>query len=143
LYEGGAGAGKRQQQRDRQLQQGSTARSDTAPAAGAAKPALVLGQYADVKQHYAFDRVLGKGQFGVTRLVVDLATREQCACKSISKRKLVSQEDIEDVRREIKVMHHLSGHPHVVTFKGGEGAAVCLRARGVRRRRRCAWPCWR
>lgn len=28
------------------------------------------------------------------------------------------QEDVEDVRREIKVMHHLSGHPHVVAFKG-------------------------
>jgi calcium-dependent protein kinase len=67
---------------------------------------------------YTFDKVLGKGQFGVTRLVTDNVTGEQCACKSISKRKLVSAEDMEDVRREIKVMHHLSGHPHVVTFKG-------------------------
>lgn len=80
----------------------------------------ILGAFSDVKDKYAFDKVLGKGQFGVTRLVVDLATGEQCACKSISKRKLVSAEDMEDVRREIKVMHHLSGHPHVVTFKGGE-----------------------
>ena len=32
--------------------------------------------------------------------------------------RLVNPEDIEDVRREIRVMHHLSGHPHVVTFKG-------------------------
>jgi calcium-dependent protein kinase len=67
---------------------------------------------------YTFDEVLGKGQFGVTRLVTDNMTGEQCACKSISKRKLVSAEDMEDVRREVKVMHHLSGHPHVVTFKG-------------------------
>jgi hypothetical protein len=80
----------------------------------------ILGKFEDVKEHYAFDKVLGKGQFGVTRLVVDTVTGEHCACKSISKRKLVSQEDMEDVRREIKVMHHLSGHPHVVTFKGGE-----------------------
>jgi calcium-dependent protein kinase len=79
----------------------------------------VLGRFDDVKQNYSFDKVLGKGQFGVTRLVVDTNTGERCACKSISKRKLVSQEDMEDVRREIKVMHHLSGHPHVVTFKGG------------------------
>jgi serine/threonine protein kinase len=83
----------------------------------------ILGQFDDVKEHYAFDKVLGKGQFGVTRLVVDLDTGEQCACKSISKRKLVSQEDMEDVRREIRVMHHLSGHPHVVTFKGGEDSS--------------------
>lgn len=78
----------------------------------------ILDHFEDVKEKYAFDKVLGKGQFGVTRLVVDTATGETCACKSISKRKLVSQEDMEDVRREIKVMHHLSGHPHVVTFKG-------------------------
>jgi hypothetical protein len=80
----------------------------------------ILDHFEDVKEKYAFDKVLGKGQFGVTRLVVDTATGETCACKSISKRKLVSQEDMEDVRREIKVMHHLSGHPHVVTFNGGE-----------------------
>lgn len=80
----------------------------------------ILGHFEGVKEKYAFDKVLGKGQFGVTRMVVDTATGETCACKSISKRKLVSQEDMEDVRREIKVMHHLSGHPHVVTFKGGK-----------------------
>src|SRR5690348_7938821 len=50
----------------------------------------ILGTFSDVKEKYAFDKVLGKGQFGVTRLVVDLATGETCACKSISKRKLVS-----------------------------------------------------
>lgn len=78
----------------------------------------VLGRIDDMKSRFAFDKVLGKGQFGVTRLVVDKQTGEQLACKSISKRKLVNPEDIEDVRREIKVMHHLSGHANVVTFKG-------------------------
>lgn len=78
----------------------------------------ILGRMDDMRALYTFDKVLGKGQFGVTRLVVDNRTGEQLACKSISKRKLVSQEDMEDVRREIRVMHHLSGHPHVVTFKG-------------------------
>lgn len=78
----------------------------------------VLGRMDDVRAMYTFDKVLGKGQFGVTRLVTDNRTGEQLACKSISKRKLVSAEDMEDVRREIKVMHHLSGHPHVVGFKG-------------------------
>lgn len=78
----------------------------------------ILGRMDDMRSLYAFDKVLGKGQFGVTRLVIDNRTGEQLACKSISKRKLVSAEDMEDVRREIKVMHHLSGHPHVVAFKG-------------------------
>lgn len=78
----------------------------------------ILGRMDDMRSLYTFDKVLGKGQFGVTRLVIDNRTGEQLACKSISKRKLVNAEDMEDVRREIKVMHHLSGHPHVVAFKG-------------------------
>jgi hypothetical protein len=78
----------------------------------------VLSSVEDVRNRYAFEKVLGKGQFGVTRLVVDKATGEQCACKSISKRKLVNECEVEDVRREIKILHHLSGHPHVVGFKG-------------------------
>ena len=79
---------------------------------------LVLGRSDDIRSLYTFDKVLGKGQFGVTRLVVDNKTGERYACKTISKRKLVNPEDVEDVRREIKVMHHLSGHPNVVTFIG-------------------------
>jgi len=79
---------------------------------------ILGGRMDDIKAQYTFDRVLGKGQFGVTRLVIENSTGEQFACKSISKRKLMSLEDMEDVRREIRVMHHLSGHPNVVTFKG-------------------------
>lgn len=63
----------------------------------------ILGKTEDVKALYAFDKVLGKGQFGVTRLVRERTTGQQFACKTISKRKLVNPEDIEDVRREIKV----------------------------------------
>jgi calcium-dependent protein kinase len=40
------------------------------------------------------------------------------ACKSISKRKLVTPEDIADVQREVQIMHHLAGHPNVVTLRG-------------------------
>ena len=82
------------------------------------KPVLGNTQAEDVKKLYEFDKMLGKGQFGVTRLVRERSTGQQYACKTISKRKLVNPEDIEDVRREIKVMHHLSGHPNVVEFKG-------------------------
>lgn len=41
-------------------------------------------------------------------------TGAAAACKAISKWKLVSKEDIEDVRREISILHHLSGHPNIV-----------------------------
>jgi calcium-dependent protein kinase len=46
-------------------------------------------------------QVLGKGQFGTTRLATDRKSGQQVACKSISKRKLVSADDIEDVRRQV------------------------------------------
>jgi serine/threonine protein kinase len=51
-------------------------------------------------------------------VVTDPLTGEQSACKVIPKRKLVGKEDAEDVRREVRVLHHLSGHPHVVAFRG-------------------------
>uniref|UniRef100_A0A0D9ZPT2 non-specific serine/threonine protein kinase n=1 Tax=Oryza glumipatula TaxID=40148 RepID=A0A0D9ZPT2_9ORYZ len=61
---------------------------------------------------------LGQGQFGTTYLCTELSTGVDYACKSISKRKLITKEDIEDVRREIQIMHHLSGHKNVVAIKG-------------------------
>lgn len=61
---------------------------------------------------------LGRGQFGVTYLCTDKKTGEQFACKSISKKKLVTKADKEDMRREIQIMQHLSGQPNIVEFKG-------------------------
>ncbi|KAE8673637.1 Calcium-dependent protein kinase 34 [Hibiscus syriacus] len=35
-----------------------------------------------------------------------------------AKRNLVKKEDIEDVRREVQIMHHLTGQPNIVELKG-------------------------
>ncbi|WOK98843.1 calcium-dependent protein kinase 26-like [Canna indica] len=79
----------------------------------------VLGhQTPNILDHYALGRKLGQGQFGTTYLCTELATGAEYACKSIAKRKLISLEDVEDVRREIQILHHLSGHKNVVTIKG-------------------------
>jgi len=56
--------------------------------------------------------------FDVTHLCTDKTTGEQFACKTIAKRKLVNKEDIEDVRRDVQIMHHLSGQPNIVELKG-------------------------
>ena len=72
----------------------------------------------DVRQTYIFGRELGRGQFGVTYLVTHKETKEQFACKSIATRKLVNRDDIEDVRREVQIMHHLTGHRNIVELKG-------------------------
>ncbi|KAH6768015.1 calmodulin-domain protein kinase 9 [Perilla frutescens var. frutescens] len=83
------------------------------------KPNTILGKaYEDVKAHYTLGKELGRGQFGVTRLCTDNATGKQYACKSISKRKLATRKDKEDMRREIQIMQHLSGQPNIVEFKG-------------------------
>uniref|UniRef100_A0A7I4DEV0 non-specific serine/threonine protein kinase n=1 Tax=Physcomitrium patens TaxID=3218 RepID=A0A7I4DEV0_PHYPA len=99
-------------------------RSTSAPAAlPRPKPASrsvsgVLGKpLSDIRQSYILGRELGRGQFGVTYLCTDKMTNEAYACKSIAKRKLTSKEDIEDVKREVQIMHHLSGTPNIVVLK--------------------------
>nr|XP_043638551.1 calcium-dependent protein kinase 26-like [Erigeron canadensis] len=61
---------------------------------------------------------LGQGQFNTTYLCTEIATGIDYACKTISKTKLTSKEDVEDVRREIQIMHHLAGHKNIVKIKG-------------------------
>ncbi|XP_040994165.1 calcium-dependent protein kinase 1-like [Juglans microcarpa x Juglans regia] len=72
----------------------------------------------NLKEFFSLGKKLGQGQFGTTFLCVEQATGEEYACKSIAKRKLITDEDIEDVRREIQIMHHLKGHPNVISIKG-------------------------
>lgn len=73
---------------------------------------------ARLEDHFSLGEKLGEGQFGTAYLCADKATHKIYACKSIPKRKLHSQEDVEEVRREIQIMHHLSEHPNVVQIKG-------------------------
>lgn len=49
---------------------------------------------------------------------MERATGKEYACKSIEKRRLVSRDDVDDVRREIRIMHHLSGNPNIVSIRG-------------------------
>ncbi|KAF6169960.1 hypothetical protein GIB67_034352 [Kingdonia uniflora] len=79
-----------------------------------------------LKEFYSLGRKLGQGQFGTTFLCIDKSSGVEYACKSIAKRKLVTEEDVEDVRREIQIMHHLAGHPHVISIKGAYEDAVAV-----------------
>uniref|UniRef100_A0A0E0LHF2 non-specific serine/threonine protein kinase n=1 Tax=Oryza punctata TaxID=4537 RepID=A0A0E0LHF2_ORYPU len=79
-----------------------------------------------LKDLYTLGKKLGQGQFGTTYQCVEKATGKVFACKSIAKRKLVSEEDVEDVRREIQIMHHLAGHPSVVSIVGAYEDAVAV-----------------
>ncbi|OEL18780.1 Calcium-dependent protein kinase 1 [Dichanthelium oligosanthes] len=79
-----------------------------------------------LKDLYTLGKKLGQGQFGTTYQCVEKATGKHFACKSIAKRKLLTDEDVEDVRREIQIMHHLAGHPNVVSIVGAYEDAVAV-----------------
>lgn len=87
------------------------------------KPLSVLGPAGaslgpgGIEDRYALDRELGRGEFGVTYLCMDRSTRDLLACKSISKRKLRTAIDVEDVRREVAIMRHLPRSPSIVTLR--------------------------
>ncbi|XP_057974282.1 calcium-dependent protein kinase 29 [Malania oleifera] len=79
----------------------------------------ILGRpYDDLASIYDIGRELGRGQFGITFICTEKATGSTYACKSISRQKLTRSKDIEDVKREISIMQHLSGQPNVVEFRG-------------------------
>ncbi|CAI8596393.1 unnamed protein product [Vicia faba] len=96
--------------------------TNTPPPAKPSKPAamgpVLQRPMEDVRATYTIGKELGRGQFGVTHLCTNKVTKEQFACKTIAKRKLVNKEDIEDVRREVQIMHHLTGQPNIVELKG-------------------------
>lgn len=88
------------------------------PAQGS-DPRTILGKpFEDIRKHYNLGKELGRGQFGVTYLCTENSTGHTYACKSILKRKLLSKNDKEDIKREIQIMQHLSGQPNIVEFKG-------------------------
>lgn len=71
----------------------------------------------DLETQYELGRELGRGEFGVTYLCTDNITGEAFACKSISKKKLMTAVDVEDVRREVEIMKHLPKHSNIVSLK--------------------------
>lgn len=81
------------------------------------KDVIPLGHRSRIGDKYVLGRELGRGEFGITYLCTDRETREALACKSISKKKLRTAVDIEDVRREVHIMSSLPNHPNVVKLK--------------------------
>eukprot|EP00249_Psilotum_nudum_P006546 c19868_g1_i1 orf=311-1795(-) len=79
---------------------------------------VVLGRpMEDVRATYTLGRELGRGQFGVTHLCAHNLSGELYACKCLTKHNLISESDIDGVRREIQIMRHLAGQPNIVELK--------------------------
>lgn len=81
------------------------------------KDVIPIGNRTRISDKYILGRELGRGEFGITYLCTDRETREDLACKSISKKKLRTAVDIEDVRREVAIMSSLPDHPNIVRLK--------------------------
>ncbi|KAA3481516.1 calcium-dependent protein kinase 1-like [Gossypium australe] len=94
--------------------------------AGLRTESVLQTRTGNFKEYFSLGRKLGQGQFGTTFLCVEKSTGREYACKSIAKRKLLTDEDVEDVRREIQIMHHLAGHPNVISIKGAYEDAVAV-----------------
>ncbi|KAJ8553857.1 hypothetical protein K7X08_024535 [Anisodus acutangulus] len=90
------------------------------PYSGSPAPIRVLKDFFPkirISDKYILGRELGRGEFGVTYLCTDRETQEALACKSISKKKLRTDVDIEDVRREVTIMSSLPDHPNIVKLR--------------------------
>ncbi|KAK6795211.1 hypothetical protein RDI58_008664 [Solanum bulbocastanum] len=90
------------------------------PYSGSPAPIRVLKDFIPktrISDKYILGRELGRGEFGVTYLCTDRETRDALACKSISKKKLRTAVDIEDVRREVAIMSSLPDHPNIVKLR--------------------------
>ncbi|XVE84594.1 hypothetical protein DITRI_Ditri17bG0025200 [Diplodiscus trichospermus] len=71
----------------------------------------------NILERYELGKELGRGEFGITHQCFDLETGKAYACKKISKAKLRTEIDVEDVRREVEIMKHLPKHPNIVAFR--------------------------
>jgi len=96
----------------------STESSVTAKSAGLQEESVLLSNNGSFKEYYELGDELGEGEFGTTSLCLEKSTGKTYACKVIPKVKLLEDDDVEDVRREIKIMHHLVGIPNVICIKG-------------------------
>ncbi|MBA0815361.1 hypothetical protein Gohar_000141, partial [Gossypium harknessii] len=94
--------------------------------AGLRTESVLQTKTGNFREYYSLGKKLGQGQFGTTFLCVEKSTGKEYACKSIAKRKLLTDEDVEDVRREIQIMHHLAGHPNVISIKGAYEDAMAV-----------------
>ncbi|KAG2429126.1 hypothetical protein HYH02_014163 [Chlamydomonas schloesseri] len=88
-----------------------------AAAADATTTTWVLRPGPPVESAYELGDVLGKGSFGVVRRARHIASGAQVAIKTI-KKSLLGAGDVAALRREVEILHHLSGHPHISQLLG-------------------------
>uniref|UniRef100_A0A7S1TCK7 Calmodulin n=1 Tax=Compsopogon caeruleus TaxID=31354 RepID=A0A7S1TCK7_9RHOD len=67
-----------------------------------------------IVEDFEVGRVLGRGSFGTVTRVVERATGREFACKSLSKARLVTDNDRATAQREVDILQVMAGNPNVV-----------------------------
>ena len=87
--------------------------------------ALDCGYPRDFEEHFTVDRGIGKGGFGLVRVVIEKSTGLEYACKSIRKTLDIPNlspekqaQHLDSIDREAKILKRLRGTLSVVHFKG-------------------------
>ncbi|XP_064605467.1 NUAK family SNF1-like kinase 1 isoform X2 [Liolophura sinensis] len=70
----------------------------------------------NLKNRFELIKTLGEGTYGKVKLAVEVATGEKVAIKYIRKNKIQDDQDLNRIRREIKVMTKLK-HPHIINVR--------------------------
>ncbi|GLC41368.1 Calcium-dependent protein kinase 13 [Pleodorina starrii] len=97
---------------------GAAAGSADGPSATAAAAVQwVIRPGPPIESAYKLGKVLGQGSFGVVRLASHLASGAEVAVKTIRKC-LLRSADVASLRREVEILHHLSGHPAISQLLG-------------------------
>ncbi|XP_026398195.1 calcium-dependent protein kinase 14-like [Papaver somniferum] len=69
------------------------------------------------EDRYELGIELGSGNYSVIHECFDKRSNETWACKSIAKKRLVTQDDILNVKLEVDITKRLSAHPNIVNLK--------------------------
>ncbi|KAG7544887.1 EF-hand domain [Arabidopsis suecica] len=75
-----------------------------------------FGYAKDFDIRYTIGKLLGHGQFGFTYVATDNNNGNCVAVKRIEKAKMTQPIEVEDVKREVKILQALGGHENVVGF---------------------------
>eukprot|EP00262_Sarcandra_glabra_P008530 TRINITY_DN2205_c0_g2_i1.p1 TRINITY_DN2205_c0_g2~~TRINITY_DN2205_c0_g2_i1.p1 ORF type:complete len:551 (+),score=99.20 TRINITY_DN2205_c0_g2_i1:190-1842(+) len=104
---------KNQQQQQNQKGKGQGRRHSGAVPCGKRTD---FGYAKDFDKKYTVGKLLGHGQFGYTFVATDKVTGDRVAVKRIDKNKMILPIAVDDVKREVKILHALTGHENVVQF---------------------------
>lgn len=66
-----------------------------------------------LNEQYILKEIIGEGTFGKVKLGIHVLTQEKVAIKILEKRKIVDQDDVNRVNREVQILKRIR-HPHII-----------------------------